>query len=74
METNSYEMIKQIIVNDQLGKPKNLKVVVVENSLSDRDKERIKQAVLDNAGKGLGLTPEELAESLIKAIKIIELS
>lgn len=47
MTTQSYEMVKQVILNDQLGKPKNLKIVVVENSLSDRDKERIKQAVLD---------------------------
>ncbi|MDY4281297.1 MAG: hypothetical protein SOX56_09555 [[Pasteurella] mairii] len=71
METNSYEMIRQIIVNDQRGKPKNLKVVVTENSLSDEEKNYIRQAVLDNALKQTNLSPTELVKELIEAIKII---
>lgn len=38
-----------------------------ENSLSERDKGLIKQAVLESAAKNTSLTPLELAESLCKA-------
>ena len=44
-----------------------------ENSLSERDKERIKQAVLESAAKNTSLTPSELAEALCLAIKFIDL-
>lgn len=72
MTTQSYEMVKQVILNDQLGKPKNLKIVVVENSLSDRDKERIKQAVLDNAAKTTDYSLSELARELCLAFTLIQ--
>lgn len=44
-----------------------------ENSLSDNDKELIKQAVLESAAKNTSLTPSELAEALCLAIKFIDL-
>ena len=43
-----------------------------ENSLSDNDKELIKQAVLESAAKNTSLTPSELAEALCLAIKFID--
>ena len=43
-----------------------------ENSLSDNDKELIKQAVLESAAKNTSLTPSELAESLCQAIRFID--
>lgn len=43
-----------------------------ENSLSDNDKELIKQAVLESASKNNYLTPDELAESLCQAIVFID--
>ena len=43
-----------------------------ENSLSERDKERIKQAVLESAAKNTGMLPDEIAESLCRAIYLID--
>ena len=43
-----------------------------ENSLSERDKEQIKLAVLESATKNTSLTPGELAESLCQAIRFID--
>lgn len=43
-----------------------------ENSLSERDKERIKQAVLESAAKNTNLTPSELAESVCSAVLFID--
>ena len=43
-----------------------------ENSLSERDKGLIKQAVLESAAKNTSLTPLELAESLCKAFILIQ--
>ena len=43
-----------------------------ENSLSERDKERIKQAVLESAAKNTNLTPSELAESVCSAVVFID--
>lgn len=43
-----------------------------EISLSERDKERIKQAVLESSAKNTSLTPNELAESLCQAIVFID--
>lgn len=71
MENSNYEIVKQVILNEQLGSPKNLTLTVLENSLSDSDKERIKQAVLEGS-KGLGLSPERLAKSLCEAFILIQ--
>ena len=43
-----------------------------ESSLSERDKERIKQAVLESAAKNTNLTPSELAESVCSAVMFID--
>ncbi|WP_136430323.1 hypothetical protein [Haemophilus influenzae] len=43
-----------------------------EKSLSDKDKNLIKQAVLESAAKNTSLTPLELAESLCKAFILIQ--
>ncbi|ADO96301.1 Hypothetical protein R2846_0896 [Haemophilus influenzae R2846] len=43
-----------------------------EKSLSDSDKSRIKQAVLESAAKNTGMSPDEIAESLCRAIYLID--
>lgn len=43
-----------------------------ENSLSDKDKNLIKQAVLESAAKNTGMSPDEIAESLCRAIYLID--
>ena len=43
-----------------------------ENSLSGRDKELIKQAVLESAAKNTNLTPSELAANLCEAFTSIQ--
>lgn len=43
-----------------------------ENSLSEKDKELIKQAVLESAAKNTNLTPSELAESVCSAVVFID--
>ena len=43
-----------------------------ENSLAERDKGLIKQAVLESATKNTSLTSLELAESLCKAFILIQ--
>ena len=70
-QNENYEMIKQILLNEQLGNPKKLKLDVVEESLSDEDKSQIRQAVFDNAINLKHLNPSELTNELIKSIKII---
>ncbi|AEC18361.1 hypothetical protein JP33_05950 [Gallibacterium anatis CCM5995] len=70
-QNENYEMIKQILLNEQLGNPKKLKLDVVEGSLSDEDKSQIRQAVFDNAINLKHLNPSELTNELIKSIKII---
>ncbi|MCW9717373.1 hypothetical protein [Avibacterium sp. 21-599] len=68
-QNENYEIIKQVILNEQLGCPKKLKLVVVEKSLSDEDKKQIKQAVLYHAknygGKGVLSLAEELKDAFI---------
>ncbi|MDA3979538.1 hypothetical protein [Gallibacterium sp. AGMB14963] len=68
-QNENYEMIKQIILNEQLGNPKKLKLVIVEEILSDEDKERIKQAILyhvkNYGGKGALSLAEELKDAFI---------
>ena len=43
-----------------------------ENSLSERDKERIKQAVLESAAKNTNLNPNEVATQLCEAFTSIQ--
>ena len=43
-----------------------------QESLSEFDKERIKQAVLENAAKNAGMSPDKVAESLCRAIYLID--
>lgn len=43
-----------------------------ENSLSDNDKELIKQAVLESAAKNTNLPPDKLAKSICDAIYLID--
>lgn len=43
-----------------------------ENSLSERDKERIKQAVLESAAKNTNLKPNEVAAQLCEAFTSIQ--
>lgn len=43
-----------------------------EKSLSDKDKNLIKQAVLESAAKNTNLTPSELAESVCSAVMFID--
>ena len=43
-----------------------------ENSLSERDKERIKQAVLESAAKNTNLKPNEVATQLCEAFTSIQ--
>lgn len=72
METENYEMVKKIILNDQYGQPEKLKLSVVKNSLSDLDKERIKQAVLESVSRKTDYPPDELAKLTCKAIYLID--
>ena len=72
MANKTFEIVRLAIVNDQLGNPKELTLKIEENSLSDSDKSKIKQAVLESAAKNTSLTPSELAESLCLAIKFID--
>ena len=43
-----------------------------ENSLSERDKERIKQAVLESAAKNTNLKPNEVATQLCEVFTSIQ--
>ncbi len=43
-----------------------------QESPSEFDKERIKQAVLENAAKNVGMSPDKIAESLCRAIYLID--
>lgn len=72
MANKTFEIVRLAIVNDQLGNPKELTLKIEENSLSDSDKSRIKQAVLENAAKNVGMPPDKIAESLCKAIYLID--
>jgi hypothetical protein len=72
MANKTFEIVRLAIINDQLGNPKELTLKIEENSLSDSDKSRIKQAVLESAAKNTSLMPLELAESLCKAFILIQ--
>ncbi|TNH06512.1 hypothetical protein [Testudinibacter sp. TR-2022] len=73
MENTSFEIVKQIILNDQLEKPKKLVLQVVEERLSDCDKEQIKCALLKNISQNnYGYPPDELAKLACKAILAIQ--
>lgn len=72
MKNENFEIVKQVIVNEQNGCPNKLRLVIEEQSLSDRDKERIKQAVLESATKNTDYSPKELAGSLCQAFTLIQ--
>ncbi|THA16247.1 hypothetical protein D3M82_03830 [Rodentibacter pneumotropicus] len=63
-------MAKELLLNEQKGYPKNLKLVEVKNSLSDFDKEIIKQAVLKAVENGC-LEPELIADRCCTALERI---
>jgi hypothetical protein len=44
-----------------------------EKSLSDIDKKLIKQAVLENAAKNVGMPPDNIAKALCRAFTFIDL-
>ena len=72
MANKTFEIVRLAIINDQLGNPKELTLKIEENSLSDSDKSRIKQAVLESAAKNTNLTPSELAANLCEAFTSIQ--
>jgi hypothetical protein len=72
MANKTFEIIRLALINEQLGNPKKLTLKIEENSLSERDKENIKWAVLESAARNTSLTPSELAEALCLAIKFID--
>ena len=43
-----------------------------QESLSEFDKDRIKHAVLESAAKNTGMSPDKVAESLCRAIYLID--
>lgn len=73
MKSKNFEIAKVVILNEQLGNPKDLELKVVENSLSDKDKEQIKQAVLSMplSSVNYGYTPLKYAKELIQTLKEI---
>ncbi|HGO5823355.1 TPA: hypothetical protein ACK3JW_001021 [Mannheimia haemolytica] len=73
MKNKNFEIAKFVILNEQLGSPKDLELKVVENSLSDGDKYHIKQAVLKAVENGC-LDPEMLASRCCSAIETINKS
>ena len=72
MANKTFEIVRLAIVNDQLGNPKELTLKIEENSLSDSDKSRIKQAVLESAAKNTNLKPNEVATQLCEAFTSIQ--
>lgn len=46
MANKTFEIIRLALINEQLGNPKKLTLNIEENSLSERDKDQIKWAVL----------------------------
>ena len=73
MANKTFEIVRLAIVNDQLGNPKELTLKIEENSLSDSDKSRIKQAVLESAAKNTNLPPDNIAKALCRAFTFIDL-
>ncbi len=72
MATKTFEIVRLAIINDQLGNPKELTLKLEENSLSDFDKSKIKQAVLESAAKNTNLKPNEVATQLCEAFTSIQ--
>lgn len=72
MKNKNFEIAKVVILNEQLGSPKDLELKVVENSLSGSDKNRIKQAILENVARNTDYPPDELAKLACKAICLID--
>lgn len=72
MKNKNFEIAKFIILNEQLGSPKDLELKVVESSLSGSDKNRIKQAILESVARNTDYPPDELAKLTCKAICLID--
>lgn len=72
MKNKNFEIAKVVILNEQLGSPKDLELKVVENSLSGSDKNRIKQAILESVARNTDYPPDELAKLTCKAICLID--
>lgn len=70
MANKTFEIIRLALINEQLGNPKKLTLKIEENSLSERDKENIKWAVLRAVENGC-LDPELIAQRCCSAIEII---
>lgn len=70
MKSESYEMAKKLLINEQKGNPKKYKLVELNESLSDNDKERIKHAVLKAVENGC-LDPELIASRCCVALERI---
>ncbi|WP_256856118.1 hypothetical protein [Rodentibacter ratti] len=68
--TSHLEMAKELLLNEQRGYPKNLKLVEIKDSLSDCDKDLIKQAVLRAVENGC-LEPELIADRCCTALERI---
>lgn len=73
MKNKNFEIAKLALLNEQMGNIKDLEVSFKEEkeSLSDEDKYYIKQAVLEQAKHSGCEHPDVLAESLCKAIVLI---
>ena len=61
MANKTFEIIRLALINEQLGNPKKLTLKIEENSLSERDKENIKWAVLRAVENGC-LEPALIAD------------
>ena len=72
MKNKNFEIAKVVILNEQLGSPKDLELKVVENSLSGSDKNRINQAILESVARNTDYPPDELAKLTCKAICLID--
>lgn len=70
MANKTFEIIRLALINEQLGNPKKLTLKIEENSLSERDKDQIKWAVLRAVENGC-LEPELIAQRCCSAIEII---
>ncbi|MDD0824623.1 hypothetical protein PTQ27_09150 [Mannheimia sp. AT1] len=71
MKSKNFEIAKLALLNEQMGSIKNLEVSFKEESLSDEDKELIKQAVLEHAKSYGGKGALELAKELREAFILI---
>ena len=61
MANKTFEIIRLALINEQLGNPQKLTLKIEENSLSERDKDQIKWAVLRAVENGC-LEPALIAD------------